>query len=203
MPARESAGIGKNPSAVGLDEIHMIAQSQNGSKLIASTKTAIHTGAREDTLVVYCTTAPLQKATGAYNTLIERARSVLDGSLDDPHFLPVFFELPLDADLTDPDQWWKANPGLGTTVRLPALITAHATAQAASDPSELRNFRTQNLNVIVPETHAEGFDRWIPGAALPEYYHPTIRGLDRPWTRIRTSTSALIWLAKLRWSRCT
>lgn len=66
----------------------------------------------DNTLLVVATTAGRGQANIAYE-VIERARKVARGEIDDPSLLPVLFESPADCDWADEDLWRRVNPGSG------------------------------------------------------------------------------------------
>jgi len=82
---------------------------------------------------------------------------VVSGEEIDPRFFPWLCEIPSHLDPEQPANWHWSNPSLGFTVTLDRLKSEYESAR--SDPSALRDFRSQNLNVP-PETSA-GVDRWL------------------------------------------
>ena len=85
----------------------------------------------------------------------EYAKRVISGSVPDPTYLPIVFELPEKADWRDEGEWWKCNPGLGVTVKLDALRAASFEAQA--EPRKRNAFLQLHGN-----RWTSGAVAWIP-----------------------------------------
>jgi phage terminase large subunit-like protein len=64
----------------------------------------------DNTLLVVATTAGRGQDNIAFE-VIERARKVARGEIDDPSLLPVLFESSADCDWTDEALWRRVNPG--------------------------------------------------------------------------------------------
>ena len=72
------------------------------------------------------------------------AKQVLQGDIEDPSFLPVIHEVPIDKDWKDEKNWTLANPSLNVTV--PIDIYRNEYKEAQSNPQAEYNFRTRLLN---------------------------------------------------------
>jgi len=97
------------------DEIH----EYKTYKLINVIKNS--TGARRQPLIIYITTAGYQ-LDGPLMDFDERAADVLEGVIDDDRSFYYIAELDESDDLDDPSCWIKANPSLGTTIKLEDMI---------------------------------------------------------------------------------
>lgn len=105
IPADAAGSHGFNASGVIFDELH--AQPNRDLWDVLTTSTS----AREQPLVFAITTAGFDRTSICWE-LHERARQVLDGSLELPSFFAYIRSLPEEADWTDEKNWAIANPGL-------------------------------------------------------------------------------------------
>ncbi|HKQ02647.1 MAG TPA: terminase TerL endonuclease subunit, partial [Actinomycetes bacterium] len=111
----------------------------------------------------------------------EYAKRVMAGSIDDATVLPVIFEAGPEDDWTKQETWAKANPGLGTTVKLEALRTACKEAQ--NEPRKRNDFKRYHCNQWVNQAVAwltvESWDRCAGQLVDQELrQHPCTAGLD-------------------------
>lgn len=107
----------------------------------------ISTGMRKvaGSLKVIITTAGRGQENIAFE-LIDYARKVARGEIDDPTMLPILFETPADADWRDEDVWHRVNPGLKHG--FPDIDGLRAAAREAEHrPGEREAFRQLHLNV--------------------------------------------------------
>lgn len=111
-------------------------------------------GARRQPLEIYITTAGL-RGRGYGWEMHERARMIAEGEFDDPTFLPVIYAAGEDDDWTDPATWAKANPNLGTSLKLSFLEAECLEAQRS--PRKENDFRRFHLN-----QWTEQVTRWLP-----------------------------------------
>lgn len=115
---------GANPSAVIMDELHVLGQKRD---LWDAMETA--QGARENPLLISFTTpgpAPIGIAYDEYRY----ARQVMSEVVNDPTFLPVIFEADRELDITDREAWRQANPSYPIT---PSEEWMEARAKAVVD----------------------------------------------------------------------
>ena len=87
--------------------------------------------------------------------LYSHACRVRDGAVEDPTFLPLLFEAPVDADWTDEAVWHACNPALGDFRSLEEMQTLAQRAKAI--PAQENTFRRLYLN-----QWTEQDERWIP-----------------------------------------
>lgn len=96
-------------------------------------------------LLIVATTAGRGTENIAFE-IVDYARKVARGEIDDPSFLPVLFETPRDADWTDEDVWFRANPGLAHGY--PDIEGLRQQAREARHrPGDREAFRQLNLNI--------------------------------------------------------
>ncbi|WP_200912075.1 terminase large subunit [Prosthecomicrobium hirschii] len=96
-------------------------------------------------LLVVITTAGRGHENIAHD-IVDYARKVARGEIDDPATLPVLFEADRDADWRDEDLWFQVNPGL--PYGFPDIEGLRQLArEAGSRPADRDAFRQLHLNV--------------------------------------------------------
>lgn len=89
--------------------------------------------------------------------VIERARKVARGEIEDPSLLPILFEASPDDDWRDEKIWHIANPGL--PYGYPSLAKLRQKALVAEDsPSARDAFRQLHLNMWLDRSHSPFVD---------------------------------------------
>lgn len=129
---------GLNASAIIFDELH----AQPSRELYDVLRTSV--GARRQPLEVYITTAGTNIESICFE-VHDYAEKVNAGVIKDDTFLGVIFAAAADDDWTDPKVWAKANPGLGTSVKLEYL--QKRCNEAKAKPSFLNTFKRLHLNI--------------------------------------------------------
>ena len=107
----------------------------------------ISTGMRKvaGSLKIVITTSGRGQENIAYE-IVDYARKVARGEIDDPTMLPILFETPADADWRDEALWHRVNPGLA--YGFPDIEGLRAAAREAEHrPGEREAFRQLHLNV--------------------------------------------------------
>jgi len=122
------------------DEIH----EYKDYKLINVIKNS--TGARDQPLILYITTAGYQ-LDGPLMDYYEKAADVLEGVIQDERSFYFMAELDEEDDIEDPTNWVKANPNLGVTINLETMIEEWNTRKHI--PPERSDFITKRLNLFV------------------------------------------------------
>ncbi|TNB46529.1 terminase large subunit [Martelella lutilitoris] len=96
-------------------------------------------------LLMVISTAGRGQENVAYD-FYDYARKVARGEVDDPGTLPILFETPREADWTDENVWYAANPGLEDG--FPDIEGLRQMAREAKErPGEREAFRQLHLNV--------------------------------------------------------
>ncbi|WP_440408709.1 terminase large subunit [Neorhizobium petrolearium] len=99
---------GRTPSLIIADEVHAWLKRDPrelwGAMKAGSAKVA-------NSLIVVTTTAGAGQDNLAWD-IVDYARKVARGEIDDPATLPILFETPADADWRDEKLWYRVNPGL-------------------------------------------------------------------------------------------
>lgn len=126
------------------------------------------TGAREQPLVVFITTADDGRDGSIYATKREYLEGIVKGRIDDQSFFGVVFGADQTKAGFDPfslDEQRNANPGYGVTVMADYL--ARKANEAKSSPAQLNRYLRLHLNVRTKSTVAWlMLDRWDLTAGL-------------------------------------
>lgn len=133
---------GRTPSLIIADEIHAWLKRDPrelwGAMRAGAAKVA-------NSLTVVTTTAGAGQENLAFD-IIDYARKVARGEIEDPATLPILFEAPRDADWKDEALWHAVNPGLA--YGYPDLEGLRQMAREAEHkPSERAIFQRYHLNI--------------------------------------------------------
>lgn len=169
--------VGIQCFAFCVDELHVLGSMPKAGSLIRQLESG--TKIFNKGKGWYISTAPIGMSQGIYQSMYARAKRILAG--DEPHggLLPVVYEMPeeywedLDAHT---DKFWMANPSMGATFPEEWLQAEYTQAKADPDPSRLRDFLSQHLNIPAAETM--GVERWIPPALWDKH---TDRRITLDW----------------------
>lgn len=131
---------GLNPSMVILDECHAIKDRN----LYDVMKQALSAESREQPLFITITTSGFIRE-GIYDELYDYAEQVLNGEIEDEHFLSFICELDELSEWLKEDCWIKANPGIGT-VKSKAKLRA-AVNRALVQPNYRKTVLTKDFNL--------------------------------------------------------
>lgn len=140
---------GLNVHMALVDEVHV----HKNRGLIDALETG--TGAREQPLVLFITTADEGEQHTIYAEKHEYAVKVATGVIDDPTFYTAIWAADEADDPYDPAVWAKANPNLGITIA-PEFIAKEA-VRAKASPTFYASFCRLYLN---RRTRVEA--RWLP-----------------------------------------
>lgn len=129
-------------------------------------------GARSQPLMLCISTAGYDRHSILYE-LYQHAKRVKENPAIDPTFLPVIYEMPVDADWTDEREWKKCNPALGDFRSLEDMRIA--AARAKEIPAQENTFRRLFCN-----QWTEQASRWLQMTAWDACCQPlpavTLRG---------------------------
>jgi phage terminase large subunit-like protein len=140
---------GLNVSGAIVDEVHVHKKRD----LVDAIETG--TGARDQPLVVFITTADEGEEGSIYDEKHVYTRRLSEGVIDDPGHYGVIWAAEEADDPFDEATWYKANPGLGTSPSL-AYMRREA-AKAKSTPSYFPTFCRLSLN-----RRMRAATRWLP-----------------------------------------
>ncbi|MGF7184722.1 phage terminase large subunit-like protein [Desulfitispora alkaliphila] len=144
---------GINASCVILDEIWTYPNPD-----LAKMLTTGSGDARTQPLFLYLTTAG-NKLSGYGWEMHQKAKDILDGKRVDPTFLSIIYGLEDDADISDENNWYKANPSLGHTIQI-ERVREHYN-QVKDDPADLALFKQLRLNMwLKQEIKWMPMDKW-------------------------------------------
>ncbi|HLO74855.1 MAG TPA: terminase TerL endonuclease subunit [Magnetospirillum sp.] len=154
--ARKAHGL--SPSFVVCDELAQWPDRELFDNLVTGT------GARAEPLVVVISTKSADP-NSCMSELVAYGRDVAAGTIDDPTFLPVIFEVPDEVDdieqlCTDESLWRLANPALGDFRSLDEM--RQMAAKALRIPTQRGPFRNLYLNQSVDPSaeHLFSPDDW-------------------------------------------
>lgn len=134
-----AAQHGRTPSFVLADELHIWPNRLLWEALTSGLDKT------DETLLVVASTAGRGQTNTAWD-VVEDARKVARGEVDDPSILPILFESPRDVDWRSEEQWRHVNPGLAHGY--PSLDKMRlAAAKAERSAAERESFRQLKLNV--------------------------------------------------------
>ena len=153
---------GLNVHGAGIDEVHVHKNPDTVDALETGT------GAREQPLIVFITTADEGKDGSIYATKREYLEGIVAGRIDDASFFGVVFGADQAAEGFDPFSeatLRNANPGYGVTVMADYL--ERKANEAKSSPAQLNRYLRLHLNVRTKQTIAWLLlDRWDVTAGI-------------------------------------
>jgi phage terminase large subunit-like protein len=154
LSAEHKSKHGMNLHLGVVDELHV----QGSPDLVDVLRTSV--GARRQPMIVYITTADYARES-ICNTMLDYARKVRDGVIEDEQFLPVIYEATTADDWTDEDTWRRANPNYGVSIRADYLKAE--CEKARQMPSYENTFKRLHLNIVTEQAV-----RWLPIEAWDE-----------------------------------
>jgi phage terminase large subunit-like protein len=137
-----------NPSVFIMDEMH----AHKTLEFYNVMKSGILN--RENPIGIITSTAGFNKDYPFF-LMVETAKQVLEGTLDDDITFYALYTLDDEDDIEDINSWVKANPNIGVTIRLDALVKEWEKAKLTI--TEKNNFITKNLN-----RYLDNNEQWIP-----------------------------------------
>ena len=142
---------GLNASCAIIDEIHELKR-QIYDILKQSTST------RSQPLVSMITTAGFVRE-ALFDDMLEYAKKVLSGAIDDPGFMPLLYLLDDPKELYDESCWIKANPSLGEIKKIDYLRSEVAHMQG--DENYAVTVKVKDFNIVgVTNT------TWLDGSVI-------------------------------------
>lgn len=157
---------GLNASCAIIDEVHELPRA-----VYDILKQA--TSAREQPIISMITTAGFKRQ-ALFDDLYEYSCKVLDGTVNDPHWLPLIYELDNPNEIENEDMWIKANPGLGVIKKVEAL--RDNVNKMKGDLNFANTVKIKDFNII-----GVGATTWLDGETITndeEYSEEKLRALD-------------------------
>jgi phage terminase large subunit-like protein len=160
LSSEHKAKDGLNASCVIIDEVHRHDTRDLIDILMGATSS------RLQPLTILITTADYDRQS-ICNDKRKYAEGVRDGTIPDPRFLPVLYQIGPKEDWTDEQLWYKANPALGITKSIDYMRRQCLKAQ--NEPGYQSTFRRLECNQMTQSATA-----WID---LRQW-----DACNRPWT---------------------
>lgn len=129
---------GLNAHGVIMDELHGV-KDRNLYEVMKQSQSA-----RRQPLLIMITTAGTVREC-IFDDIYELAENILNGTAEDPRFLPIVYELDDAKEWKNPKMWIKANPGLGTIKKVEDLIAK--VDRAKQNPKDRAGLLTKDFNI--------------------------------------------------------
>lgn len=110
-------------------------------------------GSRENPLILITTTAGRGDTRTVYTDLKDYSLSVLNGSVDDPSWFSMIFQVEDGDDEDNSDTWIKANPNLNISIPIEYL---ESQKEKLANSGNIQAFRRYHLNM-----DTEGYETFI------------------------------------------
>lgn len=111
MSSKTQNKDGGNYTKTYQDESHDVDEENGNCEIAEACWRGMST--KDDPLFINCTTQGFSRDGCYLDKKVARAKAVIDGEIDDVHFLPFLFEQDSEAEIwTDEASWEKSNPSL-------------------------------------------------------------------------------------------
>lgn len=111
MSSKTQNKDGGNYTKAYQDESHDVDEENGNCELAEAMWRSMST--LDDPIFIGCTTQGFSRDGCYLDKQIERAKGIIEGEIDDPHFLPFLFEQDSEQEIwTDESSWEKSNPSL-------------------------------------------------------------------------------------------
>ena len=129
---------GFNANCIIFDELHTQPNRDLWDTLLTST------GSRRQPLCIAITTAGYDRQSICYE-VYDYAKKIKDEIIEDSSFYSSIYEADLDDDITDEEEWKKANPNYGISLRKEYM--KRESQRAVDVPSYQNTFKRLMLNI--------------------------------------------------------
>lgn len=150
--AADADTVGGIKSVVTLvDELWLFGKKANFENVLSEAEGALIS--RPEGFIMFLSTQSNDPPEGTFKRILENARKIRDGEVQDPTFLPVIYEYPRkflkqERFWTDESLWRIPNPNLGRSVDEVFLRNKLAEAEREG-PAQLNLFLAKHFNVEI------------------------------------------------------
>ena len=141
---------GKKASFILIDEVHLFGKMNGAESMLREARGGL--ASRPEGFTIWLTTQSDEQPSGVMASMLNYARAVRDGTIDNPSFLPILYEFPKEyiekEKYKDPENWYITNPNLGTSVSKRYLVTEYEKAKESGEEA-LRDFFAKHANIEI------------------------------------------------------
>lgn len=133
-----------------IDEVHLFGKMNGAESMLREACSGL--ALRPEGFTIWLTTQSDEQPNGVVASMLNYARAVRDGTIDNPSFLPILYEFLKEyiekEKYKDPENWYITNPNLGTSVSKRYLVTEYEKAKE-SGKEALRDFFAKHANIEI------------------------------------------------------
>lgn len=151
IAAESDSLAGIKATYVLIDELWVFGKRSGAASMIQEATGGL--ASRMEGFVIYLSTMSDETPAGVFKDKLDYARSVRDGLIHDPRFLPVIYEFPKryieSGEYMKPENWHITNPNLGASVDMEYLSDTIRRAKESHDKNSLQTALAKHLNVEI------------------------------------------------------
>ncbi|RVT80211.1 terminase large subunit [Agrobacterium sp. CNPSo 2736] len=165
VSADSTTSAGKKAAFVLVEELWLFGKKSNASAMLQEATGGLIS--KPEGFIIYVTTQSDSPPAGVFKEKLDYARSVRDGEIADPNFLPVLYEFPEEMIKSKayqrPENFYVTNPNMGRSVRKEWLERKLAAVIGGQDEEgdTIQTFLAKHLNIEIGMNLRS--NRW-PGA---------------------------------------
>ncbi len=153
VAADSESAAGKKATGILVDELWLFGNKPKADAMFREATGGL--ASRPEGFVIYLSTQSDAPPQGVFDTKLKYARSVRDGRIKDPEFLPVLYEFPpkylKNRDYLKPENFYITNPNIGASVDEKFLLREFGKAQEEG-PEQVNVFLAKHLNVEIGQS---------------------------------------------------